>query len=221
MMKDIKNCFKLYKYGYQAKTNAGCGLLFVVIGILFVFMTGYDQLILCSVYLFLGILFISQTMYMMLFSEFVAASPGRKKVEFRYMDIINVIGGVFATVVTLLLAFLAKPAQIEGATTEAMLVISGAMAIIMYCYMSMSYKWLVFGTALFMIAFFSAMNMSEGKVNEILSTALEGKTLLAVVIFLVEVVIGLLLAHGIRRLLYKKGMSKFAAGYKLQMEQMK
>lgn len=220
MMKDIKNCFKLYSYGYQAKQNAFCGLLFVMIGILFVYMTGYEQLILCSVYLFLGILFISQTMYMMLFSGFVAASSGRKKVEFRYMDIINVLGGIFASIVTLLLAFLAKPAQVEDTTTEVMLVISGLMAIVMYCYMSMSYKWLVFGTALFMIAFFTAMNMTDGNVNQMLSKVLEGKTLLAVVIFIVEVVIGILLAHGIRRLLYQKGMSKFAAGYKLQMEQM-
>lgn len=220
MMKDIKNCFKLYRYGYQAKTNAFCGLLFIIIGVFFVLMTGYEQLTLCSVYLFLAILFISQTMYMMMFSEFVAASPGRKKVEFRYMDIINVAGGVFASVVTLLLAFLAKPDEIEGVTTEAMLVVSGLMAIVMYCYMSMSYKWLLFGTALFMFSFFAAMNMTEGKVNQMLSEALEGKTILAVLIFLVEVAIGIIFAHGIRRLLYRKGMSKFAAGAKLRMEQM-
>ncbi len=219
MMKDIKNCFKLLKHGYQMTDNVVAALLFVAIGVFFVIFTGYEQLILCAVYLFLAILFISQSMYMMLFSGFVAASPGRKLVEFRYMDILNVLGGIIVAIVVLLMAFIGKNNQMEGASMETLLVISGLMAIVMYCYMSMSYKQMLLGTVLFFVTFFFAMNFTENKASVLLTNALEGKTALAVVIFLVEIVIGIVLAHGIRKLLYRKSMSKWAGSAKLRMEQ--
>jgi len=218
MMKDIKNCFKLLKHGYQVKTNAVCGLLFFAIGIFFIMM-GYEQLALCCVYLFLAILFLTQSMYMMLFSEFVAASPSRRRVEFRYMDILNVLGGIVASVSTLLLAFLAKPDKIEGTSMESLLVVCGLMAIVMYVYMSFAFKSMFLGMIVFLLSFLFVMNISSNRIGLILTNALEGKTALAVVIFLAEVVLGIVLGHFTRKLIYRKGMSKWAAGAKLRMEQ--
>lgn len=218
MMKDIKNCFKLLKYGYQAKTNAVCGLLFFAAGIFFI-MVGYEQLALCCVYLFLAIIFVTQSLYMMLFSEFVAASPNRKRVEFLYMDILNVLGGIVSSVSTLLLAFLAKPDKLEGTSMESLLVVCGLMAIVLYCYMSFAFKSMFLGMVVFIISFLFIMNISSNRIGLLLTNVLEGKTAMAVVIFLVEVVVGIVMGHLIRKIMYRKSMSKWAAGAKLRMEQ--
>lgn len=218
MMKDIKNCLKLLKHGYQAKTNLVCAGLFVVIGIFFMIMS-YEQFAVGATYFFIAVSFVTQTMYMMLFSGFVAASPSRKKVEFRYMDILNIIGSVLGAVIILLLVFLLKPEKVEGTSMETILVFSGLMAIVIYCYMSMSFKSMIIGTLIFVIAFFSLMNATGGRLNVMLTTILEGKTVLAVVIFLAEIAIGIICGHVLRKLLYRKYMSKWAAGAKLRMEQ--
>ena len=135
------------------------------------------------------------------------------------MDILNVLGGIIAAIVVLLMAFIGKNNQMEGASMETLLVISGLMAIVMYCYMSMSYKQMLLGTVLFFVTFFFVMNFTENKASVLLTNTLEGKTALAVVIFLVEIVIGIVLAHGIRKLLYRKSMSKWAGSAKHRMEQ--
>ena len=82
MMKDIKQCFKLLKYGYQLKTNMGCACFFVLLGILFV-MPSFGDFVMGTMYIYLGMMFATQPMYMMLFSECVQASPRREKIEIR------------------------------------------------------------------------------------------------------------------------------------------
>ncbi len=218
MMNDIKACFQLLKHGYQLKTNVVCGLIFGAIGIPFI-LVGYDRLPLCALYFFLANLFLSQSMYMMLFSGHVGASPRRKKLEFLYLDILSTFGGIVAVVLTLILAFLAKPEQLEGTSTEAMLVISGLMAIVMYCYMSVGFKAMFLGFVTFFVSFLYIMSMPYGKINDILCQVLQGKTAVAVIIFLAEVVLGIVLGHGLRKLMYRRDMSKWAAGSKLRMEQ--
>ena len=84
MMRDIKNCFELLKYGYQIKTNLVCAVLFFLIGIGFA-AVAHEQLVLCIVYFFLSILFLVQSMYMANYSDFVGASPKRRKVELHYI----------------------------------------------------------------------------------------------------------------------------------------
>ena len=68
MMKDIKNCFKLLKHGYQMTDNVVAALLFVALGVCLVIVTGYASVLVASVYLFWPILFLSQSLYVMLFS---------------------------------------------------------------------------------------------------------------------------------------------------------
>lgn len=218
MMKDIRNCFKLFKYGYQMKTNMLCAVLFFLIGIGFCAVS-HDQFVICIVYFFLSILFVAQPMYMMLFSEFIGASPKRSKVELRYIDIVNAVGGILVSVVTIIAAFLSESRSSESVSVETNLIIGGWMAIILYCYMSLSFKMMVVGTIFFFVSFFSVMNIAGGAVAAMFDDIFAGKTVLAVVIFLVEVAIGIVLGHGIRRLLYRKSMSRWAAGAKLRMEQ--
>lgn len=217
-MKDIKNCFKLLKFGYQIKTNILCAVLFFLIGIGFS-AVGHEQFALCVVYFFLAILFVVQSMYMAIYSDFVGASPKRRKVEIRYIDIQNVIGGIVASVTTIIVAFLARPQSSEGPSMETNLIIGGWMVIVMYCYMSMSFKTMFVGTLFFFVSFFSVLNIAGSAFTAVFDDVLAGKTVFAVIVFLVEVVIGIVLGHGIRRLLYRKSMSKWAMGAKLRMEQ--
>lgn len=218
MMKDIKNCFKLLKYGYQIKLNIVCAVLFFLMGIAFS-VTGHEQFVLCVVYFFLAILFVVQSMYMAIYSDFVGASPKRSKVELRYIDILNVTGGIVASAITILVAFLTDSQSSEGPSVETNLIIGGWMVIVMYCYICMSFKAMLVGTILFFVTFFSLMNIGGGAFTAAFDDMLAGKTVFAVIVFLIEVAIGIVLGHGIRRLLYRKSMSKWAMGAKLRMEQ--
>ncbi len=218
MMKDIKNCFKLLKFGYQIKTNIACGVLFFLIGILFS-VVGHEAFALCVVYYFLAILFVVQSMYMAIYSDFVGASPKRAKVEIRYIDILNVLGGIVASVATILTAFLTRGLSPEGPSMETNLVIGGWMVIILYCYMCMSFKMMWVGMIIFFVSFFSVMNIAGSAFTATFDDVLAGKTAFAVIVFLAEVAIGIALGHGIRRLFYRKSMSKWAMGAKLRMEQ--
>ena len=218
MMKDIKNCLKLLKQGYQIKTNIACAVLFAVIGIVFIGFAGYHTLPMCVTYLLLSVLFVVQSLYVMLYSGFVAASPLRRKVEFCYINIINIVGGMVVSVIVLLLAYLGKPGQLDETSIEALLVISGFAGLVIYCYMSLSYKKMVLGIILFVIAFNVIMNSATSQIGVILTNALEGKKVLAAMIFLIEMALGIVLAYGIRKLLYRHDMAKMAAGQKLRMD---
>lgn len=218
MMKDIRNCFKLMKYGYQIKSNIACTVLFFLMGIAFSII-GHEQYVLSIMYFFLSILFVVQSMYMALYSDFVGASPKRRKVELRYIDILNVIGGMVASATTIIMAFLTRTQSSEGASLETNLVIGGWMAIIMYCYMSMSFKMMWIGMILFFVTFLSVMNIAGSAFAATFDRALAGKTTFAVLVFILEVAIGIVLGHIIRRVLYRKSMSKWSMGAKLRMEQ--
>ncbi len=217
-MRDIKNCFELLKYGYQIKTNMVCAVLFFLLGIAFS-VIGHEQFALSVVYFFLAILFVVQSMYMALYSDVVGASPKRRKVELRYIDILNVIGGIVASAATIITAFLTRNLSLEGPSMETNLVIGGWMVIILYCYMCMSFKMMWVGMLFFLVSFFSVMNIEGGAFTAAFDVVLAGKSALAVIIFLIEVAIGIVLGHGIRRLLYRKSMSRWAMGAKLRMEQ--
>ncbi|MBQ5850259.1 MAG: hypothetical protein IIW54_05515 [Lachnospiraceae bacterium] len=217
MMKDIKQCFKLLKYGYQFKTSMGCACFFVLLGILFV-MPSFGDFVMGTMYIYLGMMFATQPMYMMLFSECVQASPRREKIEIRYVDILNVVSGVVSSAVVIILALLMQHQDMEGISAEAVLVIGGIMVFLLYCYMSMAFKSMVVGSLLF-VGLLWVIGIFQAVFDASLSHVLGGNMLLAVVIFLLENVLGIVCGHGIRKLLYRKGMSKLAMGAKLRMEQ--
>lgn len=218
MMKDIKNCFKLLKYGYQIKTNIVCAVFFFLLGVAFS-VIGHEAFAFSVVYFFLAILFVIQSMYMGLYSDFIGASPKRRKVELRYIDILNVMGGIIASAATIITAFLTRNLSQEGPSMETNLVIGGWMVIILYCYMCMSFKMMWVGMLIFLVSFFSVMNIAGDAFTAACDGVLAGKTAFAVIVFLAEVAIGIVLGHVIRRILYRKSMSRWAMGAKLRMEQ--
>ena len=63
------------------------------------------------------------------------------------------------------------------------------------------------------------MNIAGNAFTAAFDEVLAGKTAFAVIVFLAEVAIGIVLGHVIRRILYRKSMSKWAMGAKLRMEQ--
>lgn len=216
MMKDVKQCFKLLKYGYQLKTNMGCACGFVLLGILFV-TRHFEGFLIGTAYIYLGVMFATQPMYMLLFSECVQASPRREKVEIRYVDILNVITGAVGSVIVIIVALLAQNKGMEEISAQALLVIGGIMAFLLYCYLSTGFKSMVVGSLLLGGSFW-IIGMFLAFFGELLSHILGENMLLAVLIFLLENVLGIVCAHGIRKLLYRKSMSKLAMGAKLRME---
>lgn len=218
MMKDIKNCFKMLKYGYQLKTNIVCAILFMMIGCFF-WLIAYEQLVLVAAYFSISILFMTQTMHMLLLSGNVAASPARKRIEFRYLDILNVFGGIMIVAVLVPVAFLGKPEDYEGVSSESLLILCGLMVIVLYIYMGIAFKTMILGIVVFMPTLFILLGLPMSNVDEWLTKIFLGKTALVIVIFVLEVALGIVLGHGCRKLFYRKEMSKLAKGAKLRMEQ--
>ena len=224
MMKDIKNCCKLLKHGYQMKINAIAAIMFLLLGILYAIMD-YEQFPLCVMYIFLAVSMAGQGMNMHLFSGYVAASPARKRIEFRYMDLINAILGAVGVIITLAISFCMEPSfcmdpvEMEYTCAETLLVVGGLAIIVLYVYVGMAYKLFVVSTFFFTASMMVIMLGTASFLDKILSPGLEGKRALAVAIFLVEFVIGLVLSGVVRRALYRKELSKWAAGAKLRAEQ--
>ena len=155
---------------------------------------------------------------MLLFSECVQASPRREKVEIRYVDILNVITGAVGSVIVIIVALLAQNKGMEEISAQALLVIGGIMAFLLYCYLSTGFKSMVVGSLL-LVGMVWIICIFQAVFDASLSHVLGGNMLLAVVIFLLENVLGIVCGHGIRKLLYRKSMSKLAMGAKLRMEQ--
>ena len=218
MIQDVKKCFKLLRYGYSLKTNIACTLLFIGLGFVFL-LFGSDGFMMATTYIFLGVMFVAQSMHMMLFSSWVGSAPDRRKLELRYLDIINVVCGAICVTIILLTIAIGKP-KVEGnVSLEAVLAASGLIVCVLYMYMGVAFKSMFVGFLLFFPSFFGIMTLIEGPLGRLLTAWLDGNMLLAAVMFVAQVILGIILGHFCRKLLYKKDMSKFAKGAKLRMEQ--
>ncbi len=218
MMKDIKKCFKLLKYGYQLKTNIACAIMFLLIGCVILLMN-YEQLVVVATYFLIAVMFVTQTLHMLLFSQHVASSPSRKYIELRYLDILNSLAGVVTTLVIIPITYFCKPDDYDGVASEVLLVISGLTAILMYVYMGMAFKRMFLSMLVFIPMIFFFLSSPLSVVGEWMDAVLGGKVVLSIVIFVAEIVVGIFAGHACRNLLYSKEMSKWAKGAKLRMEQ--
>ncbi len=79
MIKDIKLCFKVYKYGLNLRTNIVCGLIFLVLGLVLDILTPQNPV--GFMYVAMVGMMGQQTIQSVTVSSLVQSSPMKKRLE--------------------------------------------------------------------------------------------------------------------------------------------
>ena len=206
MIMDIKNCIRMYKYGYSNKINLICSIAFFALSIFFL-MVGSDGAIIGSIYYTLSVCMLVQVMYNSMFVGFIASSPLRGKMEIRYIDIINWGVGLPGAIIYMVICLLFG--NCEDSYMEIQLVSCGLMAMVMFPYLSFAFKYFI-PAIVYMIV---GMNLILGIPESFgmkWEPVLKGNIGLAIILYIAGNVLGILLAHVLRRILYRRNYSKFA-----------
>ena len=213
MMSDLKKCLKLCKYGYQFKTNIITGLFFLILGLLFLFLSSGFNVCLAAAYLLLGPSILVQVTYCMLFSDLLASSSLHRVVDGAFPNIVGIIASLFAFGM-IYAGLLVNPKLRTGSLGDSGNIVIGAglviAVVIIFC--GVSFKFFVTGTAVFTLMFIGAMAgcgiLTEGpKTTDLLTGSIIG--------FLI-VVAGNVLSCILRMAVYKCALSPHAGGNSLR-----
>ena len=214
MMQDVKKCLRLFKYGHQMKGNVFCMIFFICLGVLYSGM-GTDMLHQCALYIFLGFILPIQSWHSNLYAGLVASSPKRRAVEIYAMDVAQTIAAIISSGIFLLVAYIAKefgqnePTEISIVSYETSLVISGLTIICIMVFMACGYKYLWIPLIIFTGGICGCfVLLTKASIRNSLNALLQGRTGLAVLLFLLEVAAGLVLAGIFRRVFYRKDFNK-------------
>ena len=223
MMNEMKRVCKLITYGYNFKVNIGFGILFMLFGVLFsVFgsmMSSSNHMqpaVLSTIYMFIGPIMVVQILYTLLFSKIAKSSPLNYTLEVTAPNFFATLVGIFSylfSVVGALIGMKVSPDLTEN--YYAVIISSGILLAIMLLYFGVCYKYFVLGTIAFTVGFFviygglSAFIFKYGvssELNFVNSCLISG----------ILVAVGIILSCVLRKLLYKKPISKLSAGVYLK-----
>ncbi|MBQ8261426.1 MAG: hypothetical protein IJZ00_03990 [Lachnospiraceae bacterium] len=214
MIADLKKCITLYKHGNSAKINLVACILFIVMSFLFVLVDG-DGIVLGSMYSYLAVCLLTQVMVQNVLAGFVGASPLRKKIELKYVDMMNVIIGVPLAILYLL--FAVNIGSYEESYAEIQIACCGLMAIVMYPYLAVAYKYFWLGVIYVVVGLTFVLD-TPVYFGEQLAPMLKGNMGLAVLIYAVLLFAGMGMGHLIRRILYRHDFSRFSLGAKFKSD---
>ena len=220
MTANLKKSLKLLTYGYKFKYNMIIsGLLLVAVTFLYilVFWSNVNLFILNYILLYVALMMPSQIREDLLHSQILASSGFRRFFDIHFADIYAFVFSIIAYLIHggLLLLFY-KEGSIQGETLTTLLVSAG------FCMGAMTTSFAMINKTFFagvLIYFF--VGFCDGVSSAVISD-LERDGLLhfsngvAFWIGFGLVIIGLLIAMGIRRLVYKKPFSRFSTGEKLR-----
>ena len=219
MMNEMKKACKLIKYGFNLKMNVGFGIIFMIFGIIFSILGSMmssanhmQPAMFSTMYMFLGPLMIVQVLYTLLYSKMAKSSPRNYTLEVTAPNIFSTIIGIFTYLVSIIGAWIGmkvSPDLAEG--YYSVIINSGMLLVIMILYFGVCYKYFVLGTIGFVIGFLVIYRGLSGyifeyglpfKLNFVNSSLISG----------VIVAVGIILSCILRKLLYKKPVSKLSAG---------
>ena len=209
MIADIKMAFKLIKYSYNVKMNTIIAVIFSVLGLI-IMLVDKGLAITGGIYFILGGMMFAQLLENVLYSNFVLASPKRRKID---VDIINLsvtilsLGGyLFIAVIFLIFAKCRPSDEIQY---YSLIVLMGLFDALMLSYFAIAYKYFAFGFIIFIIAF-SGLYCYISFKRFSFNIATSGFTAFLTGLFIV--IVGCFFSMFIRKILYKKPLSPMAAG---------
>lgn len=212
-MKELCKSVRLIPYMYNFKTAVAGEIFFVLLSIIFILLDT-SSILLGSMYLMCGGAGIVQSVYTLLLAEQVASSPLRKTMDgstqnlFMFLVNFGVYGICFFYA---LVKVCLDPAKSPNYANVMLAVAIGMVTISLY--LSMSYKIFITGTIIFScsypIVYFIGLDwIRECRFRIPFSTA----TIIGGVIIL----LGNLITIFIRKILYKKIVSKYCGGAMLR-----
>lgn len=210
MMNEMKRCLKLYRYSYGMKRCLVFAVIFEIIAILMLFVNGLSAL--GGVYLMLGPGMLIQSFLSLELSGMVASSPFRKSMFWRG---INLFYLVISFVSYALMVFLTwvnyriHPLQ-EGSFSET-LILEALFYTMVLIYMSISYKYFVVATIGFFLTFYTGFTYT------LLNAFPSISGVMAVAAGVLIIMAATVLSAFIRRLLYKKPLSRWALDSRLRI----
>lgn len=207
MIRDIKNCLRLIKYGSKVKQNVVCGCLFLLLGVSLI-LVNTSLMMLGVVYVNLGLFYGTQVMEGLLFTGLVASSPKRKKLAIRTLDWMTAGCAVVSALTVLLVTYLGRYFSPHASEMqqywEMLLVINGFLIAMILNFRSVGYKYFAVSMCMVFVASICAFVMESSR---ILQPIFGGHMLMSIIVYFGEVVMGYIISVIIRRKLYKKPYS--------------
>lgn len=215
MIKSFRTQIKLLKYGSSIKSSIATAVLFWLLGIAFLVMDS-NAFILGGLYMLAGLLMLLQIHNTLLGIGMVTASPKRRMLETWMIDILSLLMGIcyyiFLVIVEMIKMHLAAGDMKQQYGTA--LVFAGIMGgwILVYC--GLAWKSFLISMVVFTGGFFLIFIKFDEAINEGMSINLGTGVLLG----FLAVVLGAAVAGIIRRIFYKKPISKYAMGANLRKQ---
>lgn len=213
MMADLKRGFRLIRYGHGLVLNMVVAVLFLLIGILFLFV-GPEGMLMSTLYILMAPLMFMQMEYSLLYAGTVLASPRHRMLEIHMADVFTVISGVIGCAVILGAgAYWCTKEPEEAEYCMKVMLASGAMVLFMLVYLGVAYKYFFMSMVAFMVGILVGGN---GEVFVLELSGIPYTFTNVALISLACIILGVVLSYIIRRLLYRKPISKWSAGASLR-----
>lgn len=208
MINDLKRVIKLIKYGFNLKINLICAFLFFLFGLVYSIFIGVE---LGFLELMLGPIFIIQISSCLEYAGIIGSSPLKRSISIHFQNIFGGLVALCSYLLSVIIYFFRKDDLLmqEEQVTKTFLVI-GLFSTLLLVYMTAAFRSFVVSTCIFAIGFagvyygenfISIRNLSTGG---------------SVLIGLLLVLVGIALSVVVRKLLYKKQISRYAAGASLR-----
>lgn len=219
MMNEMKKVCKLIKYGYNFKMNMGFAILFTIFGVIFSvlgsMMSSENHMqpaVLSTLYMLLGPIMVIQLLYTLLFCDIVKSSPKNYTLEVTAPNFFAAVIGILAYIFSIISAAIGIKVSPELAESyNTVIISSGLLIAVCLLYFGVCYKYFVLGTIGFMVGFivvYGGVSAAVFKINDSFPIATGNSIFIGAVI----VAVGILTSSIIRKLLYKKPISKLSAG---------
>lgn len=218
MIKNFRKQIKLIKYGGDKKSSIAAAALFFLLGILFLVMMDSEGLIMGSLYIFSGLLMLLQVYNTLLSIGMVTASPKRRMLETWLIDILGLLTGICYYIFLLIIAMIKIHVADEADKQQygIAFLFAGILGgwVLVYC--GAAWKSFLISVITFSVGFFIIFS----KYNEIIANdkAMPVNLGIGAILGFLAIVLGAVLGGIIRRLLYKKPMSKYAMGANLRKQ---
>lgn len=211
MITEWKRCAKLIKYGYNLKSSVAAAAIFFVLGIVMCVLSPDEMFSLGGMYIVLGPMLLIQCVYTSLSAGISMSSPRRRFIETWFHDGLQLLIGLAGYALVILIAVIQISHGHSGAEERAALgqaiLYTGMLTGVLMIYMGIVYKTFLLSVLLFLVAFVSLMAEVPDKIFGFMQSVTVAKGILW---GLAAIAIGAVISGLLRRMLYKKPLSKFS-----------
>ncbi len=201
MMKKVKENFNLLKYGYHFELNIIGAVICIIVWPLQLFIHNMPFFLVSCIF----IINVASTLEM---SGIIKTSPKFRPFYFSIQRMVNIAGFLLYFIILFIIKFIQMGSwkKFKLATGNEF-VLAGFFYIIIICYMSIAFKFFFIPTAIFFISYLACC-LIQSVIDNIVSFTMEQ----GILIGLVCVAAGMLLSEFLKRITYRKPLSKYALG---------